>query len=224
LRDLVRRSPYFKRRDPPAMQARHDMVRAKLVGFLDHPRTVFNRYPRTDRTMPARYARAIASYRQSGLRAFLPKINALLRDRPQNPFFYEIKGQFLFEGGRASEAIRPLRQAVRLAPREPLIRILLAQALLSSGDDLLVSEAIRHLRKALGREDKNATGYRQLATALARKGKIAGAELASAQAYFYEGRLALAKQQAKRAKKKFRNGSAKWLIADDILRFHPPRR
>jgi predicted Zn-dependent protease len=224
LRDLARRSPWFKRRDPPALQQRHDMVRAKLIGFLDHPRTVFNRYRRSDKSLPARYARAIASYRQSGLRSFLPKINALIAEKGDNPYFYELKGQFLFEGGRAAEAIKPLRQAVRLAPREPLIRILLAQSLLASGDDLLVNEAIRHLRKALGREDKNATGYRQLATALARKGKIAGAELASAQAYFYEGRLALAKQQAKRAKKKFRNGSAKWLIADDILRFHPPRR
>ena len=224
LRDLVRRSPWFKRRDPPALQLRHDMVRAKLSGFLDNPRTVFNTYPRSDRSLPALYARAIASYRQSGLRSFLPKINALIARKPGNPWFYELKGQFLFEGGRASEAIRPLRKAVSLAPHEPLIRILLAQALLASGDDLLVNEAIRHLRKGLAREKEYSLGYRQLAQAMARKHNIPAAELASAQAYFYEGQLALAKQQARRAKKKFRPGSAKWLIADDILKFQPPRR
>ncbi len=135
-----------------------------------------------------------------------------------------LKGQFLFEGGKPANAIKPLRKAVSLAPNEPLIRVLLGQALLSSGDDLLVDEAIRHLRKALGRENKYATGYRQLATAYARKRKISSAELASAQAYFYEGRLELAKQQAKRAKAKFKNGSAKWLIADDIMKFQKPKR
>jgi predicted Zn-dependent protease len=224
LRDLARSSPYFNRLDPPALQRRHEMVKAKLIGFLDNPRTVFNLYRKSNQSLPARYARAIASYRQSGLKSFLPKINALIAEKPENPYFHEIKGQFLFEGGRPRNAVKPLRKAVSLAPNEPLIRVLLAQSLLSSNDDKLVDEAIRHLRKALGREDKYATGYRQLATAYARKRKISSAELASAQAYFYEGRLDLAKQQAKRAQKKFKNGTAKWLIADDILKFQRPKR
>lgn len=224
LRNIARESPYFKKLDPPSLQRRHEMVKAKLIGFLDNPRSVFNLYSKRNKSIPARYARAIASYRRSGLNSFLPKINMLIAEQPNNPYFREIKGQFLFEGGRPSNAIRPLRKAVSLAPNEPLIRVLLAQALLGSNDDLLVDEAIRHLRKALGRENKYATGYRQLATAYARKRKISSAELASAQAYFYEGRLDLAKQQAKRAKKKFKNGTARWLIADDILKFQKPRR
>jgi predicted Zn-dependent protease len=224
LRNLARRSPYFERLDPPSLQHRHEMVKAKLIGFLDNPRTVFNLYPKQNRSLPARYAKAIASYRSFGLKSFLPKINALIDEEPNNPYFLEIKGQFLFEGGRPRNAVGALRKAVRLAPNEPLMRVLLAQALLGSNDDMLVDEAIRHLRKALGRENKYATGYRQLATAYARKRKISSAELASAQAYFYEGRLKLAKQQAKRAQKKFKNGSAQWLIADDILKYQKPRR
>ena len=50
------------------------------------------------------------------------------------------------------------------------------------------------------------------------------AELASAEAYFYEGRLELAKQQAKRAKAEFIDGTPNWLIADDIVAFEYPRR
>ena len=224
LRDIARRSPYFNRLDPPALQRRHEMVKAKLIGFLDNPTTVFNLYNKRNQSIPARYARAIASYRRGGLKSFLPRINALISEQPDNAYFHEIKGQFLFEGGRPTNAIKPLRKAVSLAPRAPLIRVLLAQALLASNDDLRVDEAIRHLRKALGREDKYALGYRQLATAYARKKKISRAEVASAQAYFYEGRLKLAKQQAKRAKKKLRNGSPSWLIADDILKFQRPKR
>ncbi len=64
LRELVGSSPYYNKIDPPELQFRHDLMKAKLFGFLDEPQTVFNRYPATDRSVPAIYARAIATYRQ----------------------------------------------------------------------------------------------------------------------------------------------------------------
>lgn len=223
LRALAHESPYFNRRDPPELQHRHDMMRAKLSGFLDNPQTVFNKYPRSDQSLPARYARTIALYRQSGLRSFLPHIDALIAERPNNPYFYEVKGQFLFKSGKPAEAIPPLRKAVSLAPKEGLIRILLAQALLSSESAAHLDEAIKHLRYALVRETTSAIGYRQLASAYARKGKVPEAELASAHAYLYEGKLPLAKRQAARAKQKFARGTPNWIKADDIISFQPPK-
>ena len=224
LRDLARASPHFKKRDSPSLQFRHDMMRAKLVGFLENPRTVYNKFPKSDQTMPAHYARTIASYRQSGLKPFLPQINALIEAEPNNPFFKELKGQFLFKSGKAAQAIGPLREAVALAPKEALIRVLLAQALLSEGSNRYLDEAIGHLRKALLREDTSATGFRQIANAYARKGRVADAELASAHAYLYEGRVNLAKKQAERAKAKFKRGTPNWIKADDILRFKLPKK
>lgn len=224
LRQLARTSPYFDRRDPPELQLRHDLMRAKLTGFLDNPRTVYNKYPQNDQSLPARYARAIATYKRSGVRPFLPKIDALIAAHPNNPYFLEVKGQFLFESGKARQAIPSLRKAVDLAPREGLIRIMLAQAMLAGGQKADVDPAIKHLRKALVRENTSALGYRQLASAYAKKRKISLAELASAQAYFYEGDLKLAKIQAKRAKAKFRPGTPSWIKADDILSFQPPKK
>ena len=101
---------------------------------------------------------------------------------------------------------------------------MLAQALLAGGNKAHLDEAIKHLRRALVHENSSAIGYRQLASAYARKRKIPHAELASAQAYFYEGNLKLAKQQARRAKSKFRPGTPSWIKADDILTFRPPKR
>lgn len=224
LRDMARASPYFDRRDPPELQARHEMMRAKLAGFLENPRTVFNLYPKSNQTLPAQYARTIAVYRQSGLRPFLPAVNALIAAHPDNPYFLELKGQFLFKSGKAREAIPPLRKSVSLAPKAGLIRILLAQALLGEPSSANVDEAIRHLRNALVKEDRSATGYRQLATAYALKRRVADAELASAHAYLYEGNLKLAKQQAQRARGKFKRGTPSWIKADDIINFRPPER
>jgi predicted Zn-dependent protease len=51
---------------------------------------------------------------------------------------------------------------------------------------------------------------------------MAQAELASAEAYFYEGQLRLAKEQAKRAKAGFVDGTPSWIKADDILAFEVP--
>lgn len=223
LRNMARQSRYFDRRDSPALQVRHDMMRAKLSGFLDNPQTVFNKYPLSDQSLPAQYARTIAVYRRSGLRPFLPQINALLTVQPNNPYFLELKGQFLFKSGQSARAIAPLRKAVSLVPREGLIRILLSQALLATDSKRYTDEAIKHLRNALVRENRSPTGYRQLATAYAHKGLVSQAELASAHAYLYEGRLPLAKRQAERAKAKFKRGSPNWIKADDIVSYQPPK-
>jgi predicted Zn-dependent protease len=233
LRTLAESSPYFDVKDPPELQVRHDLVKAKLFGFLDQPETTINRYPSTDGSLPAAYARAIATYRKSGAAAALPQLDALIAAKPDWPYFYEIKGQFLFESGNVADSIAPLQKAVALAPEEPLIRILLAQAMLAIPGMKNVDDAISNLRTALARETDSATGYRQLALAYGRKGDaakgvgarqqyLAQAELASAEAYFYEGRLKLAKEQAKRAKAGFVDGTPNWLRADDIIAFQLP--
>jgi predicted Zn-dependent protease len=233
LRTLVEESPYYNNTDPPELQFRHDLIRAKLSGFLDKPEIAFNRYPRNDASLPSVYARAIATYRQDGVNAATPLLNHLIDAQPEWPYFYELKGQFLFESGRGGEAIAPLRKAVELAPHEALIQIMLAQALLGTEDNRYLDEAIRNLREALVREKSSAMGYRQLATAYARKAELANASgakrnfmaqaaLYSAEAYFYEGRLSLAKQQAKRAQEGLPNGTPNWIRANDILAFQLP--
>ena len=235
LRSLVNESPYFEKTDPPELQFRHDLIRAKLSGFLDKPEVAFNRYPRSDTSLPSVYARAIATYRESGVQAAMPLLDQLIAAQPNWPYFYETKGQFLFESGRGAEAIVPLRKAIELAPNEALIRIMLGHALLSTDDPRYLDEAIRHLRTALTRERTSAAGYRQIASAYARKADqakasgakrsfMAQASLASAEAYFYEGRLDLAKVQAKRAKIGLPNGTPNWIRADDILSFQVPKR
>ena len=131
LEALARSSPNWDKKDSPELQARHDLMRAKLAGFLDRGDTVARRYPATDQSLPARYARAIATYRHVGLRPAIGQIEGLIQAQPHNPYFHELKGQALLEGGKPAEAIAPLRQAVKLAPHPALIQILLAQALIA---------------------------------------------------------------------------------------------
>jgi len=215
-------SPYWEAKDSADLQLRHDMARAKLVGFLERRDTVARKYPSTDTSLPARYARAIATYRHSDLRAAIGQIDALIHDMPNNPYLYELKGQALLEGGKAAEAIEPLRRATKLAPNPALIQVMLAQAINALNNAKLSDEAVSLLRAALAREPEIPEAYAQLAMAYGRKGDLAQADLASAQAAFTKGDYKTARELASRAKTRFAVGSPGWVKADDIASFRPP--
>ena len=221
LETLARASPYWDRKDPPELVLRHELMRAKLSGFLERPDTIARRYPASDHSLPARYARAISTYLHSDLRQALAQIDGLIQAQPNNPYFYELKGQALLEGGHASEAVAPLRQAVQLSHGNPLIEILLAQALNASNNPKLAEEAVALLRTAIVREPEAPQAYSQLAMAYGRKGDLANADLASAQAAFARGDLKTARQLATRAKTRLPLGSPAWVQADDIVNVKP---
>jgi predicted Zn-dependent protease len=223
LEELARTSPYWDKKDDPALQLRHDMMRAKVSGFMERADTVYRRYPASNTSLPARYARAIATYRHGDLRSALTQIDDLIHTQPNNPYFYELKGQALLEGAKPTEAIAPLRRAVQLSNNNPLIEMLLGQALVASENKAYADDAITMLRNALAREPEAANGYTQLAMAYGRKGNYAEADLASAQAAYLRGDQKTARDLASRAKTRFAIGTPGWVKADDIVNTKPAK-
>jgi predicted Zn-dependent protease len=222
LEQLVKTSPYWDKKDDPALQLRHDMVRAKISAFMERESTVYRRYPLSDTSLPARYAHAIATYRHGDLRTALTQIDALIQVQPNNPYFYELRGQALLEGGKPAEASAPLRKAVQLSNNAPLIEMLLGQALVATDNNAYTAEAISILKAALARETEAPLGYTQLAMAYAKKGDYADADLASAQAAYLRGDNKTARDLASRAKTRFAVGTPGWVKADDIVTAKPP--
>jgi predicted Zn-dependent protease len=222
LETAARASPTWDKKDSADLQLRHDLARAKLAGFLNSGDSVSRRYPTSDTSLPARYARAIASYRHSDLRNAVGQIDALISVQPNNPYFHELKGQALLESGRPTEAVAPLRRAVQLAPQPALIQIMLAQALVATSDKN-ANEAISMLRAALQREPQSPDAYAQLAIAYGKKGDLGQADLASAEAAYLKGDSNTATLLATRAKGRFPIGSPAWVRADDIVSARKPR-
>jgi predicted Zn-dependent protease len=221
LEGMARQSPHWDKKDSPALQARHDLARAKLYGFLDPRDGVSRRYPISDNSIAARYARAIAMYRFGNAQGAMQHIESLIQAQPQNPYFHELKGQALLEAGRPADAIAPLRRAVQLAPNPALIQIMLAQAILASNNKALAEEAVTLLETAIRREPESPEAFDQMALAYGRKGDLARADLASAQASFTRGDLITARALAGRAKSRFPVGSPGWVKADDIASYKP---
>ncbi|MPZ56783.1 MAG: M48 family metalloprotease [Rhizobiales bacterium] len=222
LQDIARANPYWDKKDPPNLQLRHDLMRAKLFGFIERPEAVLRHYPPQDVSLPARYARAIASYRSAGLRDAITQVDSLIQTQPSNPYFHELKGQALMESGRAAEAVAPLRRAAQLAQNPVLIQALLGQAMVATNDAKLTSEAVAILRRVVTREPELAEAYTQLAMAYGRSGSLAEADLASAHAAAMRGDIPTARQLAARAKTRFPVGSPGWIKADDIVGLKPP--
>jgi len=222
LEGMAKASPYWNTKDPPALQARHDLMRAKLFGFLERPEAVARRYPPSDGSLAAHYARAISALRFAEPRAAQAQVDALIHVQPQNPYFHELKGQMLLESGRPVDAVAPLRQAVQLAPNPALMQIMLGQALIASHDRARLDDAVTILHAALIHEPESSEAFSQLAMAYGQKNDLAHADLASAQAAYMRGDLKTAREIAARAKTRFPVGSPGWVKADDIASYKPP--
>lgn len=223
LQQAAAQSPYFETKDPPALQARHDMMRAKLFGFMGDQAEIARRYPISDNSLPARYARAISNYRFGRLGEALQAIDGLIATQPANPYFQELKGQVLMESGRAQAGLPYLRKAASMAPNATPIAVLLGHALVGAGGDANNREAIRILAKATQRDPDSSEGFQYLAMAYDAVGDRPNSQLASAQALFVSAQYVEARTQAKRAQDQFKEGSPGWLRADDILNYRPPK-
>jgi predicted Zn-dependent protease len=200
---------------PPAIEVGFAMVRAKLDGFLDSPAATARRYPPRDNSAPARYARAIATFRTGRIGEAAEMLDDLIREQPSSPWLHEMKGQVLFEGGRPREAIGPYREAARLAPGEPLVRTGLGRALMETGDAALLRAAIAEFEASLRLEREQPFAWRQLGLARGRAGDTALADLALAEEAMLRGDHGGVRLLAGRAEQALPPGPAR-LRAQDL--------
>ncbi len=203
---------------PASWRDMHARMRAKLIGFIT-PEQVDWVYPKTATGIDAGYARTIADYRTHHIDRALSGVDALLAREPKNPYFHELKGQMLLDFGRVDPAITAYSRAVDLAPKEPLLRLALAQALLQKpGTDAgIVRRARDLLEQVRSDEGRNPRLYRFLATAYGRLGEAAAAQAMLAEEAFLQGRYAEARRLAVQAKKGLVASSRLARGVDDLL-------
>lgn len=196
----------------------HARMRAKLSAFLDRPTRTLNAISAAgdpDSEINT-LRRAIALHRAPEPEAALAAVNDLLKIRPGDAYYHELKGQFLFESGRAADAVAPLRHAVSLAPDEALIRGALGRALLSLGDPASDKEALETLEAVRADVGADTAVLRDLALAYARAGDEGNAALATAERFLAQGGMKDSLRHARHAMAKLPRGGPAWLRADEI--------
>jgi predicted Zn-dependent protease len=205
--------------DSEDYQRRFAFMQAKLIGFLQSQGQVLARYPLTDTSQPARYARAVAYYRVSDLTSARNELNALLTESPENAYFQELMGQILFENGRAEESIPYHRRSTELKPDTPLLMVNLARALTAAHGRAGADEAIPILTRATQLEADNAYVWRELAAARDLRGEEGLAQLASAEMNFAIGNHGAALSFAERARRSIPRNTPSYQRAQDIVDF-----
>lgn len=216
LRELLEDDPAWDAPEDPELQARFLRARAKLYGYLAEPARTLNLYPESDKSLPARYARAYAFHKDAQIDKALAEADGLLAQDPDNPYYLELKGQVLLESGRPVEALTPLRRATELTRSQPLIASIFGHALIATEDKANFPEAEQVLRAAVGRDRLNPFAWYQLGVVYAARGDIPRARLASAEQQVMTRAYPSALRNAAAAEAGLPRGSPDWIRAQDI--------
>jgi predicted Zn-dependent protease len=216
LRFKAEKLPHYGVKDSPEAIARHEIMKAKLQGFIN-PTIAVVKCSDKVQDYPTRYACAIAQYQLKEPDKALKLIDALLAEQPNNPYLWELKGQVLFEFGHADLAEPAQRKSVELKPDAPLLRVNLGQTLVALNSDAKVDEGIAELKKSLVQDEENSAAWRILAEAYDRRGLDGLARYATAEYNFQEGDKKQALIFAMRARDMLTKGTPEWRRATDIV-------
>ncbi len=215
LREVYEPDPAWNKPPDPALEKRFERIKAKLIGFVSEPTHTLAKYPESDQSIPAHYARAYAWHKSAYPDKALAEADALLAAQPHDPYFLELKGQILLESGRPADAIAPLREAVKLT-NQPLISVLLSHALIATEDDRNFAEAEQVLRLAVQRDRDNPFAWYQLGVVYERRGDTPRAALATAERYSMMAQYPMALRSADAAMQGLKPGTVDYLRAQDI--------
>lgn len=193
------RSPHSHARLPKKLDENFDRLQVKLAAFTTSPDIILAQCDAGDRSLLTRYKRAIAYFQNSQIEESLKEVESLLKEFPQDPYFWDLKGQILFESGKIQDSAYAYQQAVIFAPHIPLLRINWAHTLIESGDPHKLETAHLELLRAKTEEPDNPFTYRLLAVYYGKKDKIGLAALALAEMAMTVGDLKMAEEQAKRS-------------------------
>ena len=83
----------------------------------------------------------------------LKLIDECIRIDNKNPYFYELKGQILFENGKINDSIPQFRKAIKLNPEEKSFRLFLAKSLYHINEKTSYLESIKILWSYIKEDD-----------------------------------------------------------------------
>ncbi len=203
---------------PSTFVEMHARMLAKLVAFTEPYETTLNLYPLSDKSVAARYARAMAEFKRSRFDEALAGMNALIKEFPKDPFFYDTKGQILFENGKVDAASVAYAKAYALKPDSALITTEYAKSLIAQNKPSQLPLAVDLLEKSQKLDDSYNVTWRQLAVAYGKQGKLGLSYGALAEESALDGQHEAVLQHTARARGYADNNKTLLLQLDDLER------
>lgn len=216
LRNHVQESSIPPDQVPEGFPEKHARMVAKLVAFTEPYNRTLALYPESDQSVAARYARAIAEFRHSNLPGALAGMDALIKQAPNDPFFYDTKAQILFENGKLDEAEKAYARASTLLPHSAMILTDFARTLMARDDAKDLSRAVALLEQSKEIDDSYSTTWRQLAIAYGKQGRLGLSYWALAEEAALEGDYRTVLQHIARARDLAKTDPSLLLLLDDL--------
>jgi predicted Zn-dependent protease len=204
-----------------AEKKQYGMIVAKLRGFIEPVDYILKNNQSDLDQMARQYELAVALFRKPNLNAALIKMNELILAEPNNPYFYELKGQMLFENGRIAEAVRAYKEAVNLFPTSSIIKLEYAIALIndnSGKSNSELQEAVKILQSIVYKQLDSPLIYRNLAIAYGKLGNLAYSNLMLAEGAILQNNYSEARKFIYNAKKYAKNDKKVLLKIEDVQR------
>ena len=192
----------------------YNRMRAKFKGFTEKPFRALQTTNIKKNDELNLYTRAIAYHRLPDLNLAQKEINKLLKIKPNDPYYNELKAQFLLETGNPNEAIKYYNRALELEPNELLFNVGLSRALNSIGK---YKSTIKILKNIYDKDPRNGRLLRELAIAYSQNGELGWASLLTAERYALYGKFNDALLHAKRAQSILVPGTIAWLKVEDLI-------
>ena len=192
----------------------YNRMRAKFKGFTEKPFRALQTTNIKKNDELNLYTRAIAYHKLPNLNLAQKEINKLLELKPNDPYYNELKAQFLLETGNPNEAIKYYNRALELEPNELLFNVGLSRALNSIGK---YKSTIKILKNIYDKDPRNGRLLRELAIAYSQNGELGWASLLTAERYALYGKFNDALLHAKRAQSILVPGTIAWLKVEDLI-------
>lgn len=212
----VQNSPFSGKPADPENERLHRRLVAKLFAFLKPQMTTFQKYPESDKSPEARYAQSIAYYRRGQVKESLPLIDGLIAETPNDPYYWELKGQMLLENSRVEDAVVALREASRLKPDAPLIRVLMAHAMIETGNPDHAKETQATLEAALRKDPDDAFAWDLMAKSYLISGDKGMSGYAAAERALLTGDFGNVVRYTQEAEQFLEKGTPTWYRLQDI--------
>jgi predicted Zn-dependent protease len=212
----VKTSPYTNAPLDPVREQNHRRMVAKLFAFLKPQITTLQRYPEKDKSIEARYARSIAYFRRGQIDKAVPLIDGLIAEMPKDPYFWELKGQMMFETGHLEESVAAYRESVRLLPDAPLNQVSMAHAMVETANPAYAKEAQQALMTSLASEPENPFAWDLLAKSYLQSHEQGMSAYAAAERALMLGQYQEVIRYSKEAEKDLKKATPTWYRLQDL--------
>lgn len=176
-------------------------IQAKIFAYLAPLPTVLKVFPLSDSSINGNIAHTVYYMRQRNLPSALSYAEKLIAEEPNNPYFWELKAQALFESGKVKEAATAYKKTLDLKPSSDLFKLSYAEALLASEPSRQEKEKLIPLLESANRNHMYPSAYRWLGQIYADMGQLATADYFAAEYSYAIGEPAVARRQLTKAMK-----------------------